>query len=122
MSRFRILAGVYRGKVHTHARYLARALKIIMHVSAAYTKHHRQRRHGPLVPISRPPLPPPDVDTGTTIADLRRNMLVSVRWLDDWWAARIQHISVQHQRVTVKLVGEDVSTPGILPRHIRLHP
>ena len=64
--------------------------------------------------------PPPDVNTGLCLADLRRNMKVLVWWLDDWWAAKITHLNVIAKRVSVRFLGDDYSTPGIYPHHIKI--
>ena len=62
-------------------------------------------------------VPPPP---GVRLHDLRRNMKIRVWWWDDWWAAKITHINLTSQRVSVRFIGDEFSTPGICPHHIKI--
>jgi hypothetical protein len=118
---------VYRGHYKQHPEYLDRALKIIMHISSAYTQRHRQRRIAalpgmapPPPPAPAPPPPMPAVDTGVRREHLRRKMRIQVWWLDDWWYASIHNIPVGVNTVNVMFVGQEAPTRGILPKHIKI--
>lgn len=119
---------MYRGKLVSHPEHLNDALKIIIHISCAYTKRHRQRTILPLaVPAPPPraaaapaPPAPPAVDTGMTFQDLRVGMRVQVWWLDDWWTARIKYVNPRTERIAVIFLGDSACTTGILPKHIKI--
>jgi len=124
LCRFRILVTLYRGRLTSHPEYLTAALKIIMHANYMYTKDHIQRQHRAILPSALPAAAPapviPPVDTGLTYSDLRVGMNVEVWWLDDWWAGRVRYMSNRAQTVTIKFVGDNVDTSGILPKMVRL--
>jgi hypothetical protein len=54
------------------------------------------------------------------ISTLRHNQHVQVWWLDNWWSRKITWLDHARETASVRLAGEDGSTSGILPRHIRL--
>jgi hypothetical protein len=125
--RYKIIGSKYRGHYKRNPEYLERALKIIMHISSAYTQHNRQRRIRaiagmPAPPAAQPDLlpPPPDVDTGVRREQLRRGMQVQVWCLDDWWWGRVHGFPGGRTTVNVKFLGQDYATTGILPRHIKI--
>jgi hypothetical protein len=124
--RYRILSGVYRGKLVTSPQYLHDAVKIIIHLSCAYTKHHRQRTLRALLLPGLAAVPDVDVvheavvDSGVRFDQLRDGMRISVWWLDDWWPASIKYLSVKHQTATILFLGDNVCTSGIRAQHIRI--
>jgi hypothetical protein len=119
LKRFRILSGVYRGKLLTQKDYLANALKIIVHISCAYTKHHRQRIHRSFA-IQPYVAPRREVNTGVKWTDLHAGMRVKCWWLDDWWAAKIMFISARTKTATVRFVGDTACTPRMKPHLIKI--
>jgi hypothetical protein len=128
LIRFRILGSVYRGKHFQNRNYLTRAVKIIMHISTAYTRTHPQRTHpllaarpevvvDPAAPP--PPPPPPDVDTGLRWADMARFLLIEMWYLGCWWKGKITWLSERKQAVSVLILFSSEIITGIKPQHIR---
>lgn len=140
LCRYRILSGCYRGKMPGHVKYLDRALKVIIHVSAIRAKERPPRllvtidgAPGPApspaalaagvpaipaAPVVVAPPPIPDVDTGVIFTDLQRGMRVKVWWIDDWWHGKIKHCSIIHQTVSVVFTGNTNCISGIKPQHV----
>lgn len=113
----------YRGHYTKQPQYLDRALKIIIHISTAYSLRHRRRFHRPFEGVPPAPVPvlePPPVDTGIRREHLRRHMAVEVWWAGDWWSATVTLIPVGVDTINVRFVGHDHTTTGILPKHIRI--
>jgi hypothetical protein len=127
ICRYAIIGGKYRGRYHANPHHLDNALKVIIHISSAYTQAHRQRvlRVIPGVPPApRPPrLPAIDnsrVDTGNTLAHMRLGQQVQVWWspAESWWPAEVKRKLMREGKVLLDLVG--LGEKKMLPRHVRL--
>lgn len=119
IRRYRILNGLYRGRISESPEYLAGAIKIIIHTNYMYTRNHQQRIHEPFVL----PLPSRNIclndiiiNTGVTYNDIKLGMKVKVWWLDEWWSGQVTYKSDYKNCISVRFIGDRNITSGILPR------
>jgi len=125
VKRFRILNTIYRGRLKTSAKYLSRAVKIIMHASTIYTTSNPRRIHTNLIPVEPAPAEPDldedwDVDAGTgaILSDFSVGMSVKVRWLDDWWYGTVSYTSARTGKVSVRWLGSSTRV-AFAPRFVK---
>lgn len=118
---------MYRGRITTDAKYLARALKIIIHTNYLYTSTHPQRTHYPLQLelddvdeddfVDAPA--DPELGSGYEFTDFQLGDKVQVWYMLSWWHGKITYLSRASQTLTVRLVGSRDAMSGILPRHTK---
>ena len=124
LHSFRILNSVFRGRVVANASHLEQALKIIMHSNYIHTRDHPQRNHQSfdldLDEIDWVDAPPSDHDRGSgfVFADFHVGDDVLVWIHRDWWSGKVTYMS-RAQTLSVRMVGMQNSTPGILPKHTK---
>jgi hypothetical protein len=122
--RFRILNGVYRGRIVSDAKYLTRALKIIMHTNYIYTRDHQQRFNLPMeldLDELDAAAAPMDVDRGTGFEfdDFHIGDKVEVWYMRSWWHGRVTYLARATQTLSVRLTGSRDPMAGILPKHAK---
>jgi len=118
--RFRILNGVYRGRIVSDAKYLSRALKIIMHTNYIYTRDHPQRLNLPMeldldeLDASAAPM---DVARGTgyQFDDFSIGDKVEVWYMRSWWHGRVTYLSRTTQTLSVRMTGRAIPWPASCP-------
>ena len=123
--RYAIIGTKYRGRHHGKPWNLDNALKIIIHISSAYTQRNPQRTYRPIEGVPPAPEPPGDddivVNTGVRLAHLAIGQVVSVWWavMNCWWPAKVHKRVLRENRVTLLLEGIGY-VRRIMPQHIRL--
>ena len=130
IKRFQILNGRYRGRISRNGEHLQRAVHIIIHSSAIYTRTHPHRQHLALLNefvdhtrVNYSALEirewNDDIGTGHTIDDFHRGMQVQVRLHDTWWNGEIRFINSRRGTVSVRFESADIATAGIPPILVR---
>jgi hypothetical protein len=144
VKRFRILSGVYRGRLPECLNHIENALTIIIHISAYHISLHPRRTHPVLYndddtdsdqsddndsdfddhpsedEIFDEENWDPQIGTGKAAADFHRQQRVLFWWEDDWWNGIITHINTTTNTVNVKVEGTDEIIRGFLPKHVRV--
>jgi hypothetical protein len=127
--RYRILNSVFRGRITTDSKYLARALKIIIHSNYLYTRDHPQRYHNPMqlelaeVGDLHDAAPAdPELGSGYRYSDFEVGDKVQVWYYGSWWTCKVTYMSAANQTLTVRPVGARDAISSVLPRHTKPAP
>jgi hypothetical protein len=129
VKRFRILNSTYRGRVLQKPEYIARAVRIIMHVSNVYLKAHPHRLHSPII-ADRVNIIGFDFDvddvrefepvhgTRHEVEDFYVGQKVQVWLTETWWNGYVRTLSAARNLVTVRIHGGDQSV-RVAPIYVR---
>jgi hypothetical protein len=131
VKRFRIINSMYRGKVLQSPQFIARAVRIILHITNMHLKANPHRRHSPIIDVGDDLVHldfsgsdirdfDPVYGTRHMVNDFYVGQKVQVYHNGTWWPGYVRTRSVAQQLLTIN-VFRSGHLLRVLPKYVRYH-